>query len=175
MGTRGKTPRWHKEKPHISKSFCQWIVKPAVPLSFRFGCFGDGGGENAKAHAPGWTLTLRFLADTSTPTQKVWGVFRKQSTCVKAKEAGGTSTAKLHIHSGLLSESQEQFLHQWKYSQGERETRPLRWPHSSMNKNYLCFLVYDMVPVLYSHFGVDITLILQGRHLNLWEYKSSSS
>ena len=52
-GTRGKTARWHKEKPHISKSFRQWVVKPAVLLHFRFGCLGNGGGKDAKACAPG--------------------------------------------------------------------------------------------------------------------------
>lgn len=48
-GTRGKTARWHKEKPHISKSFRQWVVKTCGAAAFQVWLFWQWGRERRQS------------------------------------------------------------------------------------------------------------------------------
>ena len=123
--------RGPEEKQPVGTKRNRTFLKASVSGSLNLRCccisglavLAMGAGKTPKHVHPGWMLTVQFLADTSTRSQKVWGVLGR-STCVEAREASGASPAKLLTHAGSLSESPEQSPRQSKYSQDERETGP---------------------------------------------------
>ena len=139
-----------------NRTFLKASVSGSLNLRCRYisglAVLAMGAGKTPKHVHPGCMLAVQFLADTSTHTQRVRGVLGR-STCAEAREAGGTSPAKLLTHAGSLSESPGQSPGQSKYSQDERETGPTVGSlHPGANTIYACwFMIWILV--LCSHLG----------------------